>query len=113
MKVELTRRELLRALGLSPLGSALAGPWSFDVKSLPTENEQDPRHRKLNRPITCIVAGAGNRGNVYARYALQYPDEMKVVGVAEPVEVRRARFVKQYDIDARGFAGEPPHGVPG
>ncbi len=101
MQSELTRRELLRALSISPLGTALAGPWSFEVKSLPTQNAEDPRHKKLARPLTCVIAGAGNRGNVYARYALRHPDEMTVVGVAEPIEVRRARFMKRHNIDSK------------
>ncbi len=101
MQPELTRRELLRALGISPLGNMLARPWSFEEKSLPALNADDPRHRKLVRPITCVVAGAGNRGNVYARYALRHPDEMTVVGVAEPIELRRARFVKKFAIDPK------------
>ncbi len=101
MQSELTRRELLRALSISPLGSALAGPWSFEEKLLPNQTPEDSRHKKLARPITCVVAGAGNRGNVYARYAQRHPDEMTVVGVAEPIEVRRARFVKRYNIDSQ------------
>ncbi|XP_076042453.1 putative oxidoreductase YteT isoform X2 [Oratosquilla oratoria] len=45
----------------------------------------------LSEPSTFVVVGAGHRGEGYARYALQSPNEMKVVGVAEPqAEVRRA-----------------------
>ena len=37
------------------------------------------------KPITAIVLGAGQRGaNVYAAYALSFPNELKIVGVAEP-----------------------------
>ena len=35
------------------------------------------------KPITAIVLGAGQRGaNVYAAYALNFPNELKIVGVA-------------------------------
>ena len=34
------------------------------------------------KPITAIVLGAGQRGaNVYAAYALSFPNELKIVGV--------------------------------
>ena len=42
---------------------------------------------------TVILIGAGQRGMIYANYALTHPDEMKVVGVAEnsPVRLAQAR----------------------
>ena len=52
----------------------------------------------VNRPLTAIVIGAGNRGNVYAGYALKYPDELKIVGVAEPVTHKNERFAKAHNI---------------
>jgi predicted dehydrogenase len=42
-----------------------------------------------NRPITVAIVGAGHRSVVYARYALQHPERMKVVAIADPVEHRR------------------------
>ena len=37
------------------------------------------------KPITAIILGAGQRGaNVYGGYALNFPNELKIVGVAEP-----------------------------
>jgi len=44
---------------------------------------------QVTKPLTAIVIGAGNRGNVYAGYALKYPDELKIVGVAEPAPLQR------------------------
>jgi hypothetical protein len=55
-------------------------------------------HGPVNRPLTAIVIGAGNRGNVYAGYALKYPDELKIVGVAEPVTHKNERFAKAHNI---------------
>ncbi|MDD4645101.1 MAG: Gfo/Idh/MocA family oxidoreductase [Bacteroidales bacterium] len=52
----------------------------------------------VSRPLTAIVIGAGNRGNVYAGYALKYPDELKIVGVAEPIEHKNERFAKAHGI---------------
>ena len=53
------------------------------------------------KPITAIVLGAGQRGaNVYGGYALNFPNELKIVGVAEPREDRRAAFAKAHHIAA-------------
>ena len=41
------------------------------------------------QPKTAIIIAAGNRGTIYARYDLEYPNEMKIVGVAEPIPERR------------------------
>jgi predicted dehydrogenase len=49
--------------------------------------------------MTAIVAGAGNRGNTYARYSEKFPDELKILGVAEPVELRNDRFSAKYGIE--------------
>lgn len=51
------------------------------------------------KPITAIVLGAGQRGaNVYAAYALNFPNELKIVGVAEPRADRRAAFAADHGI---------------
>ncbi len=50
-------------------------------------------------PDTLIIAGAGDRGmNAYAPYALSHPDKAKVVGVAEPRDIVRARAQEKYGI---------------
>src|ERR1700748_1819436 len=51
-------------------------------------------------PISIVVAGAGNRGTGYARWALEHPDRARVAAVAEPRAVRRARFAAQDGIPA-------------
>ncbi|MFO7615994.1 MAG: Gfo/Idh/MocA family oxidoreductase, partial [Bacteroidales bacterium] len=61
-----------------------------------------PEYRGLDlpvgRPLTAVVIGAGNRGNVYASYAKNFPAELKIIGVAEPVVHKRERFAVVYDI---------------
>ncbi|MCL2364061.1 MAG: Gfo/Idh/MocA family oxidoreductase [Defluviitaleaceae bacterium] len=49
---------------------------------------------------TVILIGAGQRGRIYADYALTHPHEMKVVGVAEPHEKRRNQFRDKHNLDA-------------
>ena len=35
-------------------------------------------------PITAVVLGAGSRGSIYAGYAKEHPEELKIVAIAEP-----------------------------
>ncbi len=48
--------------------------------------------------IDTIIVGAGGRGNAYGGFALEYPHELNVVGVAEPDPIRRDGFVSRHDI---------------
>ncbi|CAG8587165.1 7062_t:CDS:10 [Gigaspora margarita] len=50
------------------------------------------------RPITVSIVGAGQRGTGYAYYTILEPQWAKVVAVAEPVDIRRNRMVKLYNI---------------
>jgi len=51
-------------------------------------------------PVTLLIVGAGSRGFGYARYAREFPDEAKVVAVAEPREAYRRRLAEEYDVPA-------------
>ena len=50
------------------------------------------------QPIRLIILGAGSRGSTYAAYARQHPDQLQIVGVAEPRDVYRERLADDYDI---------------
>ena len=93
------RRDLLKTLGSAAVGIGVVHPVIGESASNP-ELFIDPRFKKPDKPVTCIVLGAGGRGNVYATYAAKYPDEMKIVGVAEPIPFRRERFSEKYNIPA-------------
>ena len=42
------------------------------------------------KQVTAVLIGAGLRGaDAYASYALRYPNELKIVAVAEPNRERR------------------------
>ncbi len=47
---------------------------------------------------TFAVIGFGDRGEVYSRYALSHPQEMKIVAVVEPNEVRKNYAQKLFGI---------------
>ncbi len=46
------------------------------------------------KPVTAIILGAGHRAMAYADYSVAHPDELKIVGVADPDEYRR-NFVRE------------------
>jgi len=50
------------------------------------------------RRITIVIVGAGNRGQVYARYAKEHPEFCQVVAVAEPRDFTRNMMAQTYQI---------------
>ena len=55
----------------------------------------------MKKTITAVMFGAGNRGlESYGPYALEHPDELKFVAVAEPDSERRERFAAAHEIPA-------------
>ena len=58
-----------------------------------------------NTPITAVIVGAGHRSVIYADYSLSHPDELKIVGVADPDPERREMCREKYGIpEERCFA---------
>src|SRR5690554_7469645 len=52
---------------------------------------------------TLAIIGAGNRGkDVYARWALEHPDEARVVAVADPDPERRNGLAERHGIPEDG-----------
>jgi predicted dehydrogenase len=49
-------------------------------------------------PIKLAVVGAGSRGAIYAQHALSHPDQLRIVGVAEPRDFYRNQMVHQHQI---------------
>lgn len=98
MAKHLSRRDALKTLGLSA-GSLLSfSSWATNEKGEPIILPDNPLHKKLDKPITAITCGAGNRGNVYGNYAINYPDQLDIIGVAEPIPVRNERYAKKHNI---------------
>lgn len=68
----------------------------------------------MTRAVSLIVLGAGSRGNVYASYALKYPERAQVVAVAEPRQDAREDFASKHHLtesqcfkDWRDLASQP------
>lgn len=94
------RRDLLKSLGIAAFGVSLSGkikavetPPGFETVKI------NQPHEKLKEPVKVIVIGAGSRGwGAYSSYGLKFPDELQVVGVAEPIPYRRERISKAFNI---------------
>jgi predicted dehydrogenase len=53
----------------------------------------------MSKPVHAVMIGAGQRGyEAYGSYALQHPNELRFVAVAEPHEARRTRFAQAHNI---------------
>ncbi|RZK49725.1 MAG: Gfo/Idh/MocA family oxidoreductase [Pedobacter sp.] len=96
----MNRRSLLKNLSIT-FGSTLVSTeviaklaedtYSYDI---PTPS----LHQSVAKPITVITLGAGSRGTVYGNYAAAFPDQLKVIGVAEPNTFRNDRYAKKHQI---------------
>ena len=53
------------------------------------------------KPITAVVLGAGSRGSIYAGYAKDHPDELKIVAIAEPRKDRLEALAETVGVDAQ------------
>jgi hypothetical protein len=98
----MNRRNLLKAVGLS-LGAAVI---STETLASIAENTYsyklplNPLYKPLLKPVTAISIGAGNRGTVYGNFAANFPDQLKIVGVAEPIAFRNDRHAKKHAIES-------------
>ena len=52
----------------------------------------------MTSPLKAVIVGAGHRALIYASYAKQYPDELQIVGVADPIEGRRELVARLYNL---------------
>ena len=49
-----------------------------------------------NKPVTAIIVGAGHRAFVYSELAKTNPELLKIVGVADPNQVRRKKAMEYF-----------------
>ena len=50
------------------------------------------------RAVTAVVLGASGRGKLYGDYALEHPEDLKIVGIAELVDLRRTMYGDKYGV---------------
>ncbi|MCM4155738.1 Gfo/Idh/MocA family oxidoreductase [Gramella sp. AN32] len=102
----MNRRKLIKSLGLGIGGTIISTEALANLgeKRYGYTIPQNPLHRPMDKPITAITLGAGNRGTVYGNFAVKFPEQMKIIGVAEPIDYRNNKYAKTHDIpDANRF----------
>ncbi|KTG31731.1 hypothetical protein cypCar_00019704 [Cyprinus carpio] len=52
----------------------------------------------MSSPVDVIVVGAGNRGKNYSNYAVIFPDQMRVVGIADPRDFARKKLQARHKV---------------
>ncbi len=52
------------------------------------------------KPITAIVLGAGSRGTIYASYAKEHPEELRIIAIAEPRRDRLDSLADEVNVPA-------------
>lgn len=77
----------------SPLRSFASSEFNEKTLSIRPFGNED-----VEEAVTAITLGAGARGNVYGNYGVQFPKELNIVGVAEPIPIRNDRYAKKHDI---------------
>lgn len=56
---------------------------------------------EITQPVTAVIVGGGHRAIIYGDYSLKHPEQLKIVGVADPDAERREAIAKRY-----GFSEE-------
>ena len=52
------------------------------------------------KKLSAVVVGFGGRGATYARYAMEHPEELEILAVADPNPVRRETAAQRHGISA-------------
>ncbi|MFT5091148.1 MAG: putative dehydrogenase, partial [Planctomycetota bacterium] len=52
----------------------------------------------MSTALKAIIVGAGHRAITYASYAENYPDELQIVGVADPTPLRREQTAARFSL---------------
>lgn len=51
----------------------------------------------MDKQITAVLVGAGNRADIYASASLRYPEKLKIVGIVDPDPVRNELMRVKYN----------------
>ena len=52
----------------------------------------------MDKQITAVLVGAGNRANVYASVSFTFPEKLKVVGIVDPNPERREYMKTRFGV---------------
>ncbi|KAF2075180.1 hypothetical protein CYY_003528 [Polysphondylium violaceum] len=62
---------------------------------------EDESKFDTEKPVRIIIVGCGNRGYVYSQYAIERPNRLQVVAVADPIQFRRENVAKPFNLDSQ------------
>ncbi|TWO32488.1 Gfo/Idh/MocA family oxidoreductase [Seonamhaeicola sediminis] len=99
---KIDRRKAIKNLGLGlgciPLisNSLTGSDILYDGSKTITAGKFD--NPNIDKPITVITLGAGSRGNTYGNYGIKFPNQLDIIGVAEPIAIRNERYSKKHNI---------------
>src|SRR6516164_904738 len=91
-------KKILRSLDIVTENVTLKWKEVASLFGLHDDVFSNPRHIKIKKPVTAILIGAGHRGSIYADYAIEHPDEFKIVAVAEPDSKRSAKIKHKHKL---------------
>lgn len=91
-------RKFLRPLQLIRNSATLGWNEMASLFGLHDDVFYHPLHKKIERPVTAILIGAGHRGNIYADYAIEHPDELIIIAVADSNAERRKKAGKLHGL---------------
>ncbi|GAA4810817.1 Gfo/Idh/MocA family oxidoreductase [Litoribaculum gwangyangense] len=99
---KIDRRKALKNLGLGIgiipfISNALTDADDVNKQSK-TISAAEFDNPNMDKPITVITLGAGSRGNTYGNYGVKFPNQLDIVGVAEPIAIRNERYAQKHDI---------------
>jgi len=90
----ISARKILRSLNFLKENVFLKWKEVADLFGLHEDVFENPLHKKLEKPVTVILIGAGHRGSIYAEYAFANPDQMKITAVAD-INIKRKNNIKR------------------
>ena len=79
--------------------------WAKNETGEPLILPDNPLYKQLSKPVTAVTIGAGARGNVYGDYAIEYPEQLKILGVADPNPLRNERYAAKHNIPSANCFG--------
>ncbi len=93
-----SRRDILKQMSMGMGGAFFMPLIGQDENGVELIKPSPSDFTGLDHKITAITLGAGSRGNVYGNYAVEYPEQLDIVGVAEPIPIRNERYSKKHNI---------------
>ena len=99
---KIDRRKAIKSLTMGLGGATLLSTPLSGFANTETNSKTIPSREfgnsGIKNPLTAITLGTGGRGNVYGNYGLQFPKELNIIGVAEPIAIRNKRYAEKHTI---------------